>query len=205
MRFCMLLLCIIFSNISLAQIKDTSSSRFKYGLQFGLSLTDLVTSPNTIEPRASFMAGIHFNYRWNNQWALQTELNYVRRGEMERNIDTSTGSRLENRILLDYLEVPFLVKKTIYQGLSLEVGPYLAVLTKAEQKKLMDTQMQVFDIQEELKKIDAGGMIGITYTTQWDFFMGFRYAQGVTEVFENQNDFSESYHSQFQFYFGYLF
>lgn len=201
--FCLL---IFFSSLSFSQEETTVEDKIDFGFRFGLSLSDLVTDDNTLTPRATFFVGAHAEYKINSTWSIQPELLYVRKGESARNTIQESNIRTENRLLLDYIELPIMVKYYFTQGLSFNLGPYASYLVAAEQENLIGNQLESSNIQQQIENIDAGMAIGANYATEWDFFIGIRYSQGFTSVFKKAfANFEDSYHAQFQMYLGYSF
>lgn len=206
MRRCIICLLILFSSLSFSQDEMNASDKIDFGFRFGLSLSDLTTSSNTLEPRPTFMLGVHAEYKFTPSWSIQPELIYARKGRFSRSPRLDSGPRTENRLLLDYVELPVLAKYYFNQGLSLEVGPYLSYLIKAEQENLENTTIQSSSVFQQVENVDAGLAIGATYITDWNFFVGMRITHGFINVFNDSLViFEDSYHAQFQMYLGYSF
>lgn len=205
MRFSILFVVILLNAIGFSQEENATKANINYGFRFGLSISDVATTSNSISPRTTFLAGFHFQYHINKEWSIQPELLYVRKGESKRSGTAALGNRVENKVNLDYVEVPLLVKYRLTSGLSFEAGPYVASLLKAEQEGISTTSAAYTSIDETIENFDAGLALGAVFETDWNFFIGLRYTRGFISIYQNQNTNEEGYHSQIQMYFGYSF
>ena len=205
MRICIFCIVILTSVAGLSQNQPSEVDKIEFGVRFGLSLSDLVTSSNTVQPRATFLIGIHANYKINSIWSIQPELLYLRKGESVRTTASTNTTKIENRILLNYIEMPILAKYKFIQDLHLEAGPYFSSLVAAKQEDIEGENFQSNSIKNDISSFDMGFAFGASYVTEWNFFVGLRYTRGFIDVSENQNNFTESYHTQLQLYVGYSF
>ena len=194
------------SSLSFSQDEDSAEDKLDVGLRFGLSLADVVTDSNTLSPRTSFLAGVHLEYKLLPKWSLQPELLLVRKGESSRSRNPETGDRTEERLLLDYLELPIFIKYKFNTAWSLEVGAYASYLVSAKQEYIAGASFETLNAQDQMESIDAGVAFGATYTTEWNFFLGTRFSSGFVNIANNAIENSdEQYNAQFQLYFGYTF
>ncbi|GGE41727.1 porin family protein [Psychroflexus planctonicus] len=206
MRKSILYIFALISTCSFSQKEDVTEDKIDFGFRFGLSLSDLITSSNSVEPRPTFLAGIHAEYKLNSTWSVQPELLFSRKGEMSRSTDSQSSLRAENRLLLDYIELPILARYRLKNNISFEAGPYVSYLVTAKKEILEGTNFESSNFYDLIEKFDSGLAIGATYQTEWNFFLGFRYSRGFINVSKNASSILEDqYNAQFQMYFGYSF
>jgi hypothetical protein len=186
--------------------EEVKKDNIDFGFRFGLSISDLITETNSIQPRASFHTGLHLLYKTDSFWSFQAELLYLRKGQSERSTDLVSNNRIENKTKLDYIEFPLLAKYRLTEGFHIEMGPYVSTLISAEEESLSFDNVVTNNIKNEINTFDMGLAIGAGYTTPWNFFMGLRFTRGFINTVKNNNSgLEESYNTQLQLYVGYLF
>lgn len=202
-------ICCVFAFVSsfcFSQQKEIEQDKLDIGFRFGLSMSDVISPTNTVSPRATFLVGAHMEYIWSSKWSLQPELLYVRKGESARGRLQPSGINTEERLLLDYLELPILAKYQWIENFFVEAGPYVSYLVSAKQEQLEGTSFQSAIRYQDSTTLDAGVAVGISYTTDWNIFLGLRYSRGFVDLAEvTAEGFEELYNTQFQMYIGYSF
>lgn len=202
MRKALFLICITFFSLYLNAQEDKSS--FEYGAKFGLSISELKGSENLKSLRSSFSAGLVSEYSIDEHYAIQAELLYTRQGSTNRG--NEQGSYFENRIDLNYFNLPFLAKYYIKQGLAFEFGPQVGYLISANYETKQAENSQRINIENEIEKLDVSMVAGLSYKTDWGFLVGARYSLGLNNINNGFNFESGSLkNAVFQLYFGYLF
>ena len=205
MRKCVFAIVFLIQAFAFSQ-EEVQKDKIDFGIRFGLSISDLVTETNVIQPRASIHTGFHVLYKVDSSWSIQKELLYLRKGQSARSNDLISNSRLENKTKLDYIELPILAKYRLIEGLHVELGPYFSTLISAEQENLRFDNVITNNVKNEINTFDTGFAVGAGYTTPWNFIMGLRYTRGFINAVNNKNSsFEEGYNTQLQLYVGYLF
>jgi hypothetical protein len=201
MRFTLFILCITFSSFQLKAQENDSS--FEYGVKYGLLLSELKGTETLKSLRTSFNVGLVSEIKINSRFAIQSELLYARQGSSDRgNIQ---GSFFENRINLDYFNLPILVKYYLKQGLAIELGPQFGYLVDAKYISKQAENSFVRSIDDNFEEFDASLAAGVSYKTDWGFLVGLRYSLGLTDI-NNEFDLESNslQNATFQLYFGYL-
>lgn len=140
----------------------TTSDIVKIGLKGGLSLPSLSDNSNNIYTEnfksfASFEGGVFVNYGISNNFSVQMEFNYAKKGGIRKGFQpippsaiesnlppdiaeqippgTVFYARFKNRNELEYLEIPILLKYTYGENWQFfaNAGPYIGFLLKATQ------------------------------------------------------------------------
>lgn len=202
MRCILLVLCLSLSSLQLkAQESDPS---FEYGVKFGLLVSELKGTESVKSLRSSFTVGLVSEYRINERFAVQPELLFSRQGSSDRgDVD---GSFFENRINLEYFNLPLLGKYYIKKGLAIELGPQIGYLVDAKYKSKRSENSFVSPVEDDFEEIDVSAALGASFKTDWGFLVGMRYTLGLTDInngFEVET--GSLRNATFQLYFGYLF
>ncbi len=192
-----------------------------FGLKAGENSTSL-SSDLEVDPSLGWHAGLLANFQITPQFSLQPELLYSQEGatafsEMEEE-DLILSS--EEKVTLSYLNLPVMLKFYPTQGLSLNAGPQLGYVLKAENEYQISTdfggayfeESGTEDITEEVKKFALGINLGLAYDLTQSFFLEARYHLGLTDIQdidEEDEDFEmereDIKNSGFQFSLGYRF
>lgn len=119
--------------------------------------------------------------------SLQPELLYSSQGS-----NWTLGSS-GNKLKLDYVNLPVLVKYSILKGLSAEAGPLVGFLLSTNANK------------DDYKGLDIAFAIGASYELNENIFLGLRYNKGIMNI-NNDPDFDgNNQNNVFQVFAGYRF
>lgn len=198
----LLIVCtLLYSFQSTAQEEE---SVFEYGPKFGLVISELKGSENLKSLRSSFSAGLVSEYRLDDRYALLAELLYTRQGSTNRG--NQQGSYFENRIDLNYFNLPILGKYYLKEGLAFEFGPQFGYLMSANYENKQAENSNRINVENDFEKLDLSIAAGISYKTDWGFLVGARYSLGLNDI-NSGADFESGNlnNAVLQLYFGYLF
>jgi hypothetical protein len=184
--------------------QGAQKATFEFGPRFGLTVSELSGADNLMSVRASIAAGLMAEYKLKPSFALYTELNYSRQGAADRG--DLQGVPFDNRIDLDYINVPLLLKFYIYEGLAIEAGPQLGFLLNAKYRSKQVENPLVRDLTNDFEGLDVSLGLGTSYKTEWGFIVGARYNFGLNTINNNTDfDSGDLRNAVFQLHFGYLF
>ena len=96
-----------------------------------------------------------------------------------------------------------MAKYYVAEGLSLEAGPQIGFLIKAEVKD-NDTPLSV-DVKDSFKSIDFGFNIGAGYKLESGLNFGLRYNLGLSDISNSDNEDAKWKNRVLQFSVGYTF
>ena len=175
-----------FVVVEKAQTKPTETTRLKAsaGVKAGLNLssisnemTDYKFSPKM---KTAFHAGIFFNLNLGYQpqkpglLSLQPELLFSRQGFAVNG----------NAINFDYITLPVMVKLYVYQGLNVEMGPWISFLMAVK-----PNSQEIDGVEYILSGLkggkDAGVAFGLGYDLNPGLMMGARYQHGLSDMANN--------------------
>ena len=162
-----------------------------YGLKAGLNISNFSgDDADDLDTKSviGFNGGLFMQKHIHPMIILQPELNYSHRGAMmEINL---FGTEIELRDNLHYLELPLFVKLDLGEG-NLKFQPYLGPELRYLIKGNGTTEADGDETTEELEDtndFDYGVGLGIDLLFNMKYMAGFRYSQGLAEVFENDVD-----------------
>ena len=167
-------------------IRAASPSQLKAsaGIKAGLNLTNINNGMVDYEfipvMRPDFHAGVFFNLNFGYQpnkpgfLGIQPELLFSRQGFSVKGSNVS----------FSYVTVPLMIKLYAYQGLNLELGPFISFMMAAKP----DTQ-EIDGAKFKLSGLkgskDAGVAVGMGYDMNVGLVVGARYQHGLSDMANN--------------------
>jgi hypothetical protein len=177
--------------LALTLISTSAFSQIGFGLHNGVTVStfapkgDLLDNSNVT---FSYTIGAFSTLPFSNSFAVQPEINYVRKGRNEETYELNTTVKTDYKI--DYLQVPvlFQYRDNLEKGGALfyiEAGPYagFALNNLTQPSKGNDSGLTVPAPEE--KKTDWGAALGIGFEApvwQQDLRFNLRYNMGLSEI-----------------------
>jgi hypothetical protein len=91
---------------------------------------------------------------------------------------------------LHYLTIPFVYTYEVVEGVRLEVGPDLSFLLAAKEKYEFMGEKETYDIKEDVKSVQVGYNVAVSYTHEESGLGGFfRYNGGLTKMPSSDYDY----------------
>lgn len=190
--------------ISLLLGDKLNSENLEFGLDGGLAFTSLSNLPSS-GTRETFNLGFYIDLRLIPDRNLFLHTGVIVKSPMgAENLppyalgDAALDPLLANGEVtrkLSYFNVPALLKYRFKNNLSVEAGPQLGLLNKAED--LFQTDIQNADdltykvkIKDELKSFDYGITAGVGYKlmNDWGMTIGVRYYWGLADIVKDNRD-----------------
>ena len=187
---------LLFASITLLFLSGTvQSQHVNLGIKGGLN-GYTVSGENTpgYNPKLGFHAGILGHIHINPRFALQPELIFSTQGT------TYKANGLDNKLNLNYLNIPLNFQYMFDNGFRLQAGPQLGILASAKLK----TGDIKSDTKSNFKIADIGLTVGFSYvkpTTGLGFDI--RYNHGLSSI--NSNNSIQAYNRGVQLGLFYLF
>lgn len=170
-----------------------SAQNVNIGVKGGLNVYN-VTNNSEFNSKPGMYLGLlgHIHLPNTTKWALQPEIMY-----------SSQGARFgdsNNKLNLDYLNVPVLIQYMFDNGFRLQAGPQLGFLVNAN-TIVGENKM---DVKDNYKNIDLGLSFGASYVhPPSGFGLDARYNLGLTDI--NARGTTEYRNNGFQLGVFYLF
>lgn len=206
MKKLILLTLLVFGYSSIGQT-------VKFGTKSGVNFSN-INSDDTgdLETQTSFHLGLVTEIPLGANFALQPEFFYSSQGAKYEETGTLEGGEYSSyryKLKLDYLNLPLLAKYSITPGLSLQAGPQIGYLIKAEVERVLtigrDTDANKNDVKDHFKNIDFALSGGLQYELEMGVFFNARYNAGIYNIEDAENDDDYMYNNVFQLSVGYMF
>lgn len=149
------------------------TTAFSQGLDFGVKAGAnfaSISDADDVSSRTGLLGGIFLGIKFSDKIAIQGELLYSQQGaEFD-----------EEKIDLNYVNVPVIVKYYFVQGLNLQLGPQFGFVVD-------DNVEEVFDNIIEAEDSDVSGIVGLGYDFPFGINVDARYNFGFNDVFKDQD------------------
>lgn len=170
------------------------------------------------EPQTGFMLGAFLKYRLSRHISLQPEIQFNRLGGEINRLDVVLNpleeayvlpnefSYSSYRLTLDYISLPLNLKIYLVEGLNVQVGPQLAFLISAQEKKQDDTaENDKVDVKDGFKSSDFGMQVGLGYEFDFNLVAETKFYHGQSNFLTSNDRGDKMKNSYFQFNLGYMF
>lgn len=197
-------------SAAMAQEQQTtteSSLQPKFGIKGGINLSNLyVDDVEDENMKVGVNVGVFAKLPVSKGFSIQPELLYSSKGaKISYNNIFGDG---EYRFNLNYVELPVLAVFNLGKNFNIHAGPYAALLTSANIKRLDNESGDVDDIADldtdNFKRFDYGLVGGVGFDIQ-NFTLGARYNYGLNEIGDGGiagEATKNSKNSAFTFYIG---
>lgn len=174
--------------MAIIMVSTASAQPMAVGIKGGLNFYNLSgTNEGSYDSRTSFHLGLLGHVHMSEEFALQPELMYSSQG-------TEYGNN--QKLILDYINVPVLFQYMFDNGFRLQAGPQLGFLVGAK--------ADGDDVMDNFKGVDFGLTFGASYLNPPSGFgVDFRYNHGLTDI--NESNGADSYNRGFQLGVFYMF
>lgn len=156
----------------------------KFGPKAGVNFANLSNLDDS-EMKIGFHVGAVAEIKFNDKFSIQPELLYSAQGA--KSSYSFLGQNIENTLSLDYINIPIMAKYYIVDGFSVEAGPQVGFLTKAELEGTFGNLTGTTDIKDNVKSVDFGVNFGLAYDLPNGFFVNARYNLGLAKLGDSEN------------------
>ncbi|MBS7232213.1 PorT family protein [Flavobacterium psychroterrae] len=212
MKKSMLMICTLFLSVTIT----AQNQKVKIGLKAGLNISNLAIDESELNSsgKTGFTAGIMVEIPIVKNFSLQPEVLYSQQGTKSSFFDPDvTNSNYKSTIDLNYLNIPVMLKYYVLKGLSVQAGPQIGILLKANNKYqdnfLGYENQESFNLKDYSSGIDTSVNFGLGYQFKDKFYTDLRYNISYSNVFKegDANHFinSDMKNRVFQVTVGYFF
>ncbi|KIO53450.1 porin family protein [Flavobacterium hibernum] len=188
MKKTMLILYTLFIGVTVMAQND----KVKLGVKAGLNISSLTFDESELSSssKTGFTAGVMVEIPLAKNFSLQPELLYSQQGTKTSFFDQDvTNSNFKGRIELNYLNIPLMLKYYVIKGLSIQAGPQIGLLLKANSKYqdnfLGYENQESFNLKKYSNGIDTSINFGLGYQFKDKFYTDFRYNISYSNVFKD--------------------
>ncbi|EHQ44036.1 porin family protein [Myroides odoratus] len=201
-----LLAIFAFSAISHAQTPEKSDKQdVRFRVKSGLNISN-ISDDSDSKSKAGFHIGAAAEIFVTDKFSIQPELQYSMQGAKGKNDLLIEGVRVTNmQVNMNYINVPVMAKYYVAEGFSIQAGPQLGFLVKAESTADLRLGNEKTSITNNIKsmtnKVDFGLNFGVAYDLSFGLFFDARYNLGLTDILKD----ADGQHRVFQLGVGYKF
>lgn len=152
-------------------------------------------SENDYTNRVGFHAGIYATILPEGPVSVEPGVFYSVKG-------SQNDDGFDSRAVLDYVDVPVLLRFRIGEGFNLFAGPQISFLTNSKFEGEFGGSTLSFDT-DEIKSTDAGLVFGLGYNLPQGFNVQGSYDYGLTPIFKDSD--SDVFNRGFKVSLGYTF
>lgn len=168
------------------------NQKVKIGVKAGLNISSLAFDENQMNStsRTGFTAGVMVEIPLAKNFSLQPELLYSQQGGKTSFFDSDvTNSNYKGTLELNYLNIPLMLKYYVVKGLSVQAGPQIGILLKANNKYednfLGYVNHESFNLKDYSAGIDTSVNFGLGYQFKDKFYTDLRYNISYSNVFKD--------------------
>lgn len=152
-------------------------------------------SENDFTNRVGFHAGVYASLLGEGPISVEPGVYYSVKG-------SQNDDALDSRAVLDYVDVPILVRFRLGEGFNIFGGPQVSFLTNSKFEGEYGGSTFSFDT-DAVKGTDAGVVFGVGYNLPQGFNVQGSYDLGLTPIFEDSD--ADVYNRGFKVSLGYTF
>lgn len=179
-------------TLAIMLISTTAFAQFNYGLRSGIAATTLSDKGNLYQDNKvtlSYTGGIFATIPVIRSFAIQPEINYVRKGRSNETNELNTATKTD--FMLHYLEVPVLFQYRNSQLLNksgsvfyINAGPYASFSLNTQTRISGNNEGSPISVGDS-KNTDWGATLGFGLQTpilKQNICFDLRYDMGCTEI-----------------------
>ena len=184
---------IIIALAAILLFSTTAIAQINIGLRQGVAASTFSDKGNLYNDNNltySYTAGAFVTVPLNKALAIQTELNYVRKGRCNETTELNTA--VQTDFMLHYLEIPVLLQYRNDQLLNksnsvfyINGGPFCSFALNSQTRISKSNESSAYNAVDNSKKTDWGATLGIGFQTpirKKDVRFDLRYDMGLSEI-----------------------
>ncbi len=155
------------------------AQRFNGGLIFGFSGSQVAGDTYSGYDKFGLFGGGFVNYQFSDFLTLQMEMEYVQKGSRHNPKGEDVSSY---KLSLDYVEVPLLLKITLYKGLKVEAGLSGGILVRSYEEINGNSVSS-----RPFQSTNFSTVLGLSYQFSKKFTASFRASDSFTPIRKSKN------------------
>ncbi|MBS7254056.1 porin family protein [Flavobacterium branchiicola] len=190
MKKIILIVYTLFLSISVI----AQNEKVKVGVKVGVNISTLTIDHSELNSssKTGLTGGVMVEIPMAKKFALQPELLYSHQGVKTSFSDADvTNSVFTSTIKLNYLNIPVMLKYYVVDGLSIQAGPQIGILLKAnntyQDNFLGYENQESFNLYKYSSGIDTAVNFGLGYQLMDKFYADLRYTISYSDVFKDGN------------------
>lgn len=158
-----------------------AQAQSKFGVKAGANFANLSGDIEDVKMKIGFNIGVTGDIAFSDMFSFHPELVFSAQGAK---YDVSD---IDASLNFNYLNLPLLVRYNNPSGFYAELGPQVGFLMSAKEKVEDEDE----DIKDSFKGIDFGAALGIGYQMKNGFGFGARYALGLSNILDTEDEESD--------------
>lgn len=163
---------------------------FRMGAKAGVNFAKLTGDDlEDADGRTGFHVGGLVEIPVADKFSIQPEILYSQQGLQTK--EDFEGLTFEDKLILDYINIPVMAKFYLTDEFSLEGGPQFGFRAKAELESSIegdDSASETIDAKDSFSSFDLGAGLGAAYRLPMGVFFQARYVLGLSNVNDAGND-----------------
>ncbi len=166
--------------------------KIKLGVKAGLNVSSLTVDESELKStnKTGFTAGLMAEIPLAKNFSIQPELLYSQQGMKFSYSDSEVeNSHYTSTVKLNYLNIPVMLKYFVAKGFSLQAGPQIGILLKANNEYrdnfLGYDNHENMNLSDYSNGVDASVNFGLGYQFRNKFYADLRYNMSYTDVFKD--------------------
>jgi len=207
---------VLFAAVAVFAFGAANAQDMSFGAKAGLNVSNLTGDIEDTKSLLGAHVGVFAEFKITDKFSFQPELLYSMQGAKTEYTEVEGDSysyKEEEKIKLSYINIPLMAKFYVSEKFSLEAGPQIGFLMSAksdyEISETIDGDTTSFsdedDIKDNLKGIDFGLNLGLSYDFTENLFAGARYNLGLSDINDTDAENFEIKNSGFQVSVGFRF
>lgn len=203
---------LLLTAVAVFGLSNVNAQEVKFGAKAGVNFATIGGDAENADAITSFHVGGVAEIIISDKFSVQPELIYSAQGSKNEYSETfgSETVKYEDKLKLDYINLPIMAKYYVAEGLSLEAGPQISFLmsAKGESEASLggETESESVDVKDDFKGIDFGLGLGAGYKLDSGLNFSLRYNLGLSNIADGKDigDYSVQ-NNVFQISLGYMF
>ncbi|MEL4307820.1 porin family protein [Joostella sp. CR20] len=188
----------------------SNAQDFKFGAKAGLNFANLRGDEvEDLDSRTSIHFGAVAEFPISEKFSIQPEIMYSAQGAKGEEDASDYSDLLSGDIDLvakfNNLNIPLMAKYYVADGFSIQAGPQIGFLLKAESEAETGDFSASEDIKDNFKTLDFGLNFGLGYQLKNGLFFDGRYNLGLTNIADYEEGDGDVKNGVFQLSVGYFF
>jgi len=202
---------LLIAAVAVFGFTSINAQEVKFGAKAGVNFATLGGDAEDIESKTSFHVGGVAEIMISDKFSVQPELLYSSQGAKDEYTEEFFEGevKFEDKLKLDYINLPIMAKYYLTDGFSLEAGPQIGFLVSAKVESEAsfegESDSEEVDVKDAYKSIDFGFGLGLSYKLENGLNFSARYNLGVSNIVEDAEDDFSIQNNVLQVSVGFMF
>jgi|SRR5690606_13034398 len=207
---------VVMAAVAVFGLSNVNAQEVQFGAKAGVNFASIGgDDTDGMDGRTSFHVGGVAEIKFSEKFSFQPELLYSSQGSKFEESESAGGISYsyEEKLKLDYINIPLMAKYYVAEGFSLEAGPQVGFLVSAngEYEEVIsgggmdESDSGDADVKEFYKGIDFGVNIGVGYKMESGLNFGARYNLGLSDINDVEGYDGKNQNNVIQVSVGFMF